>query len=74
MVGRHEEGDGADRRAPHGDDVREREGVAAGVRKVEENTPFGKYANVAWVEWAERGASVLRGGAGQRGAGLGWMS
>jgi hypothetical protein len=24
MVGRHEEGDGADRRAPHGDDVRER--------------------------------------------------
>jgi hypothetical protein len=26
------------------------------VRKVEENTPFGKYANAAWAEWAERGA------------------
>jgi hypothetical protein len=42
-----EEGDGADRRAPHGSNMREREGVSATVRKVEENTPFGKYANVA---------------------------
>jgi hypothetical protein len=49
-----EEGDGADRRAPHGSNMREREGVSATVRKVEENTPFGKYANVAWAEWAER--------------------
>jgi hypothetical protein len=24
------------------------------VRKVEENMPFGKYANTAWAEWAER--------------------
>jgi hypothetical protein len=23
------------------------------VRKVEENTPFGKYANTAWAEWAK---------------------
>ncbi len=32
------------------------------MRKVEENTPFGKYANVAWAEWAERGAGGLQGG------------
>jgi hypothetical protein len=38
MVGLREEGDGADKRAPHGGDVREREGVSAGVRKVEKNT------------------------------------
>jgi hypothetical protein len=31
----------------------EREGVSARVRKVEENTPFGKYANAAWAEWAK---------------------
>jgi hypothetical protein len=48
-----EEGDGADRRAPHGSDMREREGVSARVRKVEENTPFGKYTNAAWAEWAK---------------------
>jgi hypothetical protein len=48
-----EEGDGADRRAPHGSDVREREGLSARVCKVEENTPFGKYANAAWAEWAK---------------------
>jgi hypothetical protein len=29
------------------------------VRKVEENTPFGKYANVAWAEWAERACGGL---------------
>jgi hypothetical protein len=40
------------------------------VRKVEENTPFRKYANAAW---AERGVGDLRGGAGQRGVGLGRM-
>jgi hypothetical protein len=43
------------------------------VRKVEENMPFGKYANAAWAEWAERGASGLWGVAGRRGAGLGRM-
>jgi hypothetical protein len=73
MVGRRMEGDGADRRAPHGSDVREREGVSAVVCKVEGNTPFGKYANVAWPEWAERGFGGLRGVAGQRGrGGAGW--
>jgi hypothetical protein len=44
--------------------VREREGVSARVRKVEENTPFRKYANAAWAKWAEWGAGGLRGGAG----------
>jgi hypothetical protein len=47
----------------------EREGVSAGVRKVEENTPFGKYANAAWAEWAERGTGGLRGVAVRRGQG-----
>jgi hypothetical protein len=43
------------------------------VRKVEENTPFSKYANAAWAEWAERGAGGLRGIAGRRGRGwAGW--
>jgi hypothetical protein len=37
------------------------------VRKVEENTPFEKYANAAWAEWVERGAGGRRGGAGPDG-------
>jgi hypothetical protein len=67
-VGRCGEGDGADRRAPHAV-TWEREGVSAGVHKVEENTPFNKYANAAGAEWAERGAGGLRGIAGRRGRG-----
>jgi hypothetical protein len=55
---------------PHMAVTSEREGVSAGLRKVKENTPFGKYANAAWAEWVERGAGSLRGVAGQRG--LGW--
>jgi hypothetical protein len=48
----------------------DREGVSTGVRKVEGNTPFGKYANAAW---AERGAGGRRGVAGRRGRGwAGW--
>jgi hypothetical protein len=43
------------------------------VRKVEENTPFRKYANAAWAEWAEQEPGGLQGGVGQRGAGLGRM-
>jgi hypothetical protein len=66
-VGQCGEEDGADRRAPHGSDVRE--GISTGVRKVEGNTPFGKYDNAAWAEWAERGSSGLWGVAGQRGRG-----
>jgi hypothetical protein len=58
---------------PHMAVTSERDAVCAGVRKVEENTPFGKYANVAWAEWAERGAGGLRGIAGRRGRGwAGW--
>jgi hypothetical protein len=67
-VAEGKKGDGADRRAPHGSDVRERS-VSAGVCKVEGNTPFGKYANAAWAEWAERGSGGRWGVAGQRGRG-----
>jgi hypothetical protein len=55
---------------PHMAVMWEREGVSTGVRKVEENMPFGKYTNVAWAEWVEWGAGGLWGGVGQRGAGL----
>jgi hypothetical protein len=51
---------------PHMAVTCEREGISAGVRKVEKNTPFGGYANAAW---AERGAGGLRGVAGRRGRG-----
>jgi hypothetical protein len=51
----------------------ERKGVSARVRKVEANTPFRKYTNAAWAEWAKQGAGGLWGGAGQRGAGVGQM-
>jgi hypothetical protein len=54
---------------PHMAVTCEREGVSAGVRKVEENTPFGKYANAAWAEWAEQGAGGLWGVAGRPGRG-----
>jgi hypothetical protein len=51
----------------------EREGVSARVRKDKENMPFGKYANAAWAESAEWGASSLRGIVGRRGRGwAGW--
>jgi hypothetical protein len=54
---------------PHMAVTCEREGVSAGVHKVEENTPFGKYTKAAWAEWAERGAGGLQGIAGRRGRG-----
>jgi hypothetical protein len=44
---------------PHMAVTCEREGVSARVRKVKENTLFGKYANVAWAEWAERACGGL---------------
>jgi hypothetical protein len=47
----------------------EREDVSAGVRKVEVNTSFSKYANVAWAEWAERGAGGRWGVEGRLGRG-----
>jgi hypothetical protein len=37
------------------------------MRKVEGNTPFGKYARAAWAEWAERGLGGLRGKAASTG-------
>jgi hypothetical protein len=43
----------------------EREGVSAGVHKVEGNTSFDKYAKAAWAEWAEQGFGGLRGKVGQ---------
>jgi hypothetical protein len=58
---------------PHMAVTCEREGVSAGVYKVEENTPFGKYANAAWAKWAEWGAGGLQVIARQRGQGwAGW--
>jgi hypothetical protein len=54
---------------PHMAVMCEREGVSAEVRKLEENTPFGKYASAAWAEWTERGAGGLWGVAGRRGRG-----
>jgi hypothetical protein len=51
---------------PHMAVMCEREGISAGVRKVEENTPFEKYANAAWAEW---GAGGWRGGPARGGAG-----
>jgi hypothetical protein len=64
-IGRRGEGDEADRQA-HMAVTWEREGVFAGMRKVEENTPFDKYIKAAWTEWAEQGSGGLRGKAGQR--------
>jgi hypothetical protein len=58
---------------PHMAVTCEREGVSAGVRKVEGNTPFDKYVNAAWAAWAEPGSGGLRGVAGQHGRGwAGW--
>jgi hypothetical protein len=72
MVDRREEGDGADRQAPHGGDVRERRRLCQSAQGRREYA-FRKYANAAWAEWAERGASGRLGEAGRRGAGLGQM-
>jgi hypothetical protein len=46
---------------PHMAVMWERDGASARVRKVEENMPFGKYANAAWAEWA-KWAERTRGG------------
>jgi hypothetical protein len=40
---------------PHMTVTLEREGISTGVRKVEGNMPFGKYANAAWAEWESGG-------------------
>jgi hypothetical protein len=54
-VGRHEEGGGSDGWGPVGSDVRGN--VVDGLRKLEEEAPFGKYskdAQAEWADWAER--------------------
>jgi hypothetical protein len=54
----------------HMEVMSESEGVVAGMRNVEGNTPFGKYAKAAWAEWAERGpGGLLAKWAGTGGAG-----
>jgi hypothetical protein len=51
-VGSREEEGGSDGWGPVGSDVR---GYAVdGLRKLEEEAPFGKYAKAAHAEWAER--------------------
>jgi hypothetical protein len=72
-IGRRGEGDEGDRWGPHGSDVRERDGVVAGMHKVEGNTPFGKYAKAAQAEWAECRHDGLRGKSGPTRARLGRM-
>jgi hypothetical protein len=60
-VGRHEELGGSNGWGPVGSDVRGN--VVDGLRKLEEEAPFGKYAKAApaeWAEWAERAHGSLR--------------
>jgi hypothetical protein len=60
-VGRREEGGGSDEWGPLGSDVRGN--TVDGLRKLEEEAPFGKYAKAAqaeWAEWAERAHGGLR--------------
>jgi hypothetical protein len=51
QVDRREEGGGSDGWGPPGSDVRGNAIVR--LRKLEEEAPFGKYANAAQAEWAE---------------------
>jgi hypothetical protein len=54
-VSQREGGGGSDRWGPRGSDVRGN--TVDGLRKLEEEAPFGKYATAAqaeWAEWAER--------------------
>jgi hypothetical protein len=60
-VGWREEGGGSDWWGPVGSDVRGN--AFDGLRKLEEEAPFGKYTKAAqaeWAEWAERAHSGLR--------------
>jgi hypothetical protein len=51
-VDRREEGGRSDGWGPVGSDVRGN--VVDGLRKLEEEAPFGKYVKAAQAEWAER--------------------
>jgi hypothetical protein len=57
-VGRREEGGGSDRWGPVCSDMRGN--AVDGLRKLEEEAPFGKYAKAAQVEWAKRACGGLR--------------
>jgi hypothetical protein len=53
--------------------TRETGSVIAGLRKLKEEAPFGKYAKAAQAEWAERVHGGLWGEAGRHGGGwAGW--
>jgi hypothetical protein len=55
--------------------TRERGSVVAGLRKLEEEAPFVKYAKAAQAEWPERVHGGLRGEAGRHGRGwAGWAN
>jgi hypothetical protein len=57
-VDQREEGGGCDEWGPLGSDVRGN--AVDGLRKLEEEAPFGKYAKAAQAEWAERAHGSLR--------------
>jgi hypothetical protein len=57
-VSQREEGGGSDRWGPVGSDVRGN--AVDGLRKLEEEVPFGKYAKAAQAEWAESAHGGLR--------------
>jgi hypothetical protein len=57
-VCRREEGGGSDGWGPLGSDVRGN--IVDGLRKLEEEAPFGKYAKAAQAEWAECAHGGLR--------------
>jgi hypothetical protein len=60
-VSRREEGGGSDGWGPLGSNMRGN--AIDGLRKLEEDAPFGKYAKAAqaeWAEWVERAHGGLR--------------
>jgi hypothetical protein len=57
-VSRREEGGGSDWWGPLGSDVRGN--AIDGLRKLEEEAPFGKYAKATQAEWAKRAHSGRR--------------
>jgi hypothetical protein len=52
---------------------RERGNAVDGLRKLEEEAPFGKYTKAVQAEWTERAHGGLRGEVGRGCSGLGWM-
>jgi hypothetical protein len=58
QVAQREDGGRSDGCGPLGSDVRGN--TVDGLRKLEEEVPFGKYAKAAQAEWAEHAHSGLR--------------